>query len=165
MVQPKVQVLVIGAGYAGLLATVRIAMKTRHENVQITLINPSEAFVERPRLHQFAANQPLKKMSIAQVLRGTGVAFLQAAVTAIEPKRREVIVQTGITSRRLSYDYLLYTAGSAVERESIAGVGQYAYTLNPGGPRSAEALKSILPQLNQQAGDLVVVGGGATGIE
>jgi NADH:quinone reductase (non-electrogenic) len=165
MVQSKVQVLVIGAGYAGLLATVRLAMKTHHQNVQMTLINPSETFVERPRLHQFAANQPLKQRPIAQVLQGTGVQFLQAVVTAIDPKRREVTVQTGTTSQRLSYDYLLYTAGSAVERESIAGVRQYAYTLNPGGPRSAEALKSILPQLDRQAGHLIVAGGGPTGIE
>ena len=78
MNQPKIQVLVVGAGYAGLLATVRLAMKTRHDNVQITLINPSELFVERPRLHQFAANQLVKQRPIAEVLHGTGVQFIQA---------------------------------------------------------------------------------------
>src|SRR5215475_15098021 len=91
MNQPKVQILVIGAGYAGLLATVRLAMKTRHENVRITLINPSEKFVKRPRLHQFAANQLLKQRPINEVLRGTGVKFIQATVTEIHVQQRELI--------------------------------------------------------------------------
>ncbi|HLO32803.1 MAG TPA: FAD-dependent oxidoreductase [Anaerolineales bacterium] len=165
MVQQKVQVLVIGAGYAGLLGAVRLAMKSRHQNVQITLINPSEMFVERPRLHQFAANQLIKQRPISDVLSGTGVQFIQAVVTAIDVKRQEVIVQTDGNHQRLPYDYLLYTAGSTVDRDSIPGIRQYAYTLNPTGPQSAEALRSILPELNRQHGHLAVVGGGPTGIE
>ena len=67
------KVLVIGAGYAGMLATVRLAKKTYRQNVQITLINPAETFVERLRLHQYAANQLVKQRPIAEILRGTGV--------------------------------------------------------------------------------------------
>src|SRR5690349_10774075 len=127
MVQHNVRVIVVGAGYAGLLATVRLAMKTRLQNVQITVINPSDVFVERPRLHQFAANQSLKQQSIVQVLSGTGVQFLQATVSAIDVKRRDVVVQTAMGSQQLVYDYLLYTAGSIVEQDSIPGIRQYAY--------------------------------------
>src|SRR5512138_2172135 len=163
MDQPKIQVLVIGAGYAGLLATVRLAMKTRHENVQITLINPSEIFVERPRLHQFAANQSLKQRPIVEILRGTGVQFVQAEVTAIDVRRIEVILQT--SARRLKYDYLLYTAGSSVDLDKVPGVRQHAYTLSPTGPHSAEILRKKLPALNKQGGHLLIVGGGPTGIE
>jgi NADH dehydrogenase len=165
MDQPKVKVLVIGAGYAGLLATVRLAMKTQHENVQITLINPSEVFVERPRLHQFAANQSLKQGQISEVLRGTGVQFIRAQVTEIHVQERELFLRTDTDHQRLPYDYLLYTAGSTVEQDRISGVRQYAYTLNPNGPHSAESLRGVLPELNKQRGQLVVVGGGPTGIE
>ena len=70
MSQQQIQVYVIGAGYAGLLATVRLAGKTRRQNVQITLINPSERFVERLRLHQYAANQPVRQRPIVEILRG-----------------------------------------------------------------------------------------------
>ena len=165
MDHPRVQVLVIGAGYAGLLATVRLAMRTRHGNVQVTLINPSEMFVERPRLHQFAANQSLKQRPIREVLRGTGVQFIQAAVTEICVEQQEVIIRADTNHQRLPYDYLLYTAGSSVDQYHIPGIRHYAYTLDPTGPHSAEALKSILPKLNRQRGHLVVVGGGPTGIE
>ena len=78
MSKPQTQILVIGAGYSGLLATVRLAAKTRRENVQITLVNPAPNFVERLRLHQYAASQPVKQRLIAETLRGTGVDFVQA---------------------------------------------------------------------------------------
>ena len=35
----KTQIVVIGAGYAGLLATLRLAGKTRRQNVALTLVN------------------------------------------------------------------------------------------------------------------------------
>jgi NADH dehydrogenase FAD-containing subunit len=165
MDQQKIHVLVIGAGYAGMLATVRLAMKARHQNVQITLINPSDVFIERPRLHQFAANQTVKQRPIIEILRGTGVHFLQAVVTAIDVIRREVTVQTDINSQRLVYDYLLYTTGSITDQDRVPGVRSYAYTLTPTGLRSAETLRSILPDLNKQRGRVIIVGGGPTGIE
>ena len=91
MSQQQIQVYVIGAGYAGMLATVRLAGKTRRQNVQITLINPSERFVERLRLHQYAANQPVRQRPIVEILRGTGVHFVQAWVTAIDTRQREIV--------------------------------------------------------------------------
>src|SRR5258706_3856429 len=165
MIQNKTQVLVIGAGYAGLLATMRLAMKSRNQDIQITLVNPSDIFIERPRLHQFATNQQLKQQSIPEILNGTGVQFIKAEVTAIDINQREVIAQTDANNQRLNYDYLLYTGGSIFDQDRIPGIREYAYTLSPTGSRSAATLRSILPELNQRRGRLVIVGGGPTGIE
>jgi NADH:quinone reductase (non-electrogenic) len=161
----QTHILVIGAGYAGMLATVRLAAKTRRQNVSITLINPAETFVERLRLHQYAANQPVRQRPIIGILRGTGVHFVRAWVTAIDTQRCEVVAQTETGSQRFAYDYLLYTPGSTIDRDSVPGVRENAYTLTPTGPHSAEALRSALPELNRRGEHLVVVGGGATGIE
>ena len=46
-------IVVIGAGYAGTLAALRLAGKSKNQN--ITLINASDTFVERIRLHELAA--------------------------------------------------------------------------------------------------------------
>src|SRR5262245_29619325 len=116
MIPPNTQVLVIGAGYAGMLATVRLAMKTQPQNVQITLINPIDIFVERPRLHQYATNQTVRRQPIVEVLRDTKAQFIQGTVTTIDIKRKEVIVQTDTNGQRLAYDYLLYTAGSTFDQ-------------------------------------------------
>ncbi len=100
MPKQETHIVVIGAGYAGMLATVRLAAKTRRHNVRITLMNPVETFVERPRLHQYAVNQPVRQQSIVGILRGTGVDFVRAWVTAIDTRQREVVAQTD--GRRLA---------------------------------------------------------------
>src|SRR5436309_12472992 len=97
MEKQHTQVVIIGAGYAGLLATVRLAgrlRRQRHEPVSITLVNASDVFVERLRLHEFAANQSIKRRPITSVLRGTGVNFVQGYVGGIDTAQRMVVVQT-----------------------------------------------------------------------
>ena len=45
------QILILGAGYAGLVAALRLSGKTKNLNVQLTLVDASPVFVQRPRLH------------------------------------------------------------------------------------------------------------------
>ncbi len=169
--QKPTEVVVIGAGYAGLLATVRLAGKLRRARaagapaVQITLVNAADAFVERIRLHEFAANQPLKHRPLTAILRGTGVRFVEGYAHAIDTRQRVVSVATPTGPRSLTYDKLLYAAGSIVDRDSVPGVREHAYTLSADGPRSAPALRSRLAEVAACGGRLVVCGAGATGIE
>src|SRR6476620_11634968 len=111
----QTQVVIIGAGYAGMLATVRLAGKLRRhlkDPISITLVNPSDMFVERVRLHEFAANHPLKPRPIANILRGTGVNFVKGSVTHIDTAHHTVAVQTDTGTQHLHYDKLLYALGS-----------------------------------------------------
>jgi len=171
MAQEPVRIVVIGAGYAGLLATVRLAGKVKHEiqagAASITLVNAAEVFVERLRLHQFAARQANPFRPIAGILQGTGVSFRRGTVMRIDTGALWLEVQTDAGPQRVSYDKLLYTLGSTIDRDHVPGVREHAYVLTPSGPNSAEALRARLPQLDAQAGGgrLLVVGGGATGIE
>jgi len=171
MVANPVRIVVVGAGYAGLLATVRLAGKVRHEvqagRAAITLVNAAEMFVERPRLHQLAANLPIPKRPIAEVLRGTGVSFVPGRVTRLDLARRALEVQTDSGPRDVAYDNLLVALGSATDRDRVPGVRQFAYVLAPDGANSAAALRERLPQLNagHPGARLLVVGGGPTGIE
>ena len=91
------RVVIIGAGYAGMLATVRLANRLRraHRPTEITLVNASDLFVERLRLHQFAAKRPVRQRPISKILRGTQVKFVQGFVSRIDIARRMVDVQTG----------------------------------------------------------------------
>lgn len=159
------QIVVIGAGYAGLLAAVRLSGKTRHHGATVTLINASNTFVERLRLHQLAANQPIKQRPISDYLHGTGVQFIQGNVTAIETEQHKISVETPNGVRQIGYDKLLYALGSTIERDSVPGVRDHAYTLTPSGSLSAQALRDVLPSVAAKGGQMVVCGGGATGIE
>ena len=165
MTKRQTRIVVLGAGYAGLLATVRLAGKTRRSNVSITLVNASDTFVERLRLHQLAANQAIQPRPIQQTLKGTGVQFIQGVANAIDTPRREISVLTPTDTQHVGYDHLLYALGSTIEQDRVPGVRKYAFVLTPTGPFSAAALREKLPKLNAIGGRMVVCGGGATGIE
>src|ERR1044071_1847840 len=96
------QVIVIGAGYAGLLASIRLAGKTRGQNVGITLVNASDRFVERVRLDQFAAGFEPKVRLLPNMLQGTGINFEQGVVTGIDTEQHKVTVQTGTQVQSLT---------------------------------------------------------------
>jgi NADH dehydrogenase FAD-containing subunit len=171
MAQQSLQVVIIGAGYAGLLATVRLAGKVRRQiergDVAITLVNAADLFVERPRLHQLAANQPIVQRPIADMLPATGVAFIRGTVTSIDVARRAIEAQTETGTQQIGYDYLMYALGSTIDRESVPGAADHAYALTASGPNSAVALRERLARLSQEreGARLLVCGGGPTGIE
>src|SRR5258708_24059820 len=163
--QPPTRILVIGAGYAGLLFTIRLAGKVASQHVQIALVNESDTFSERPRLPQFATNQEVEWRSLPQMLRRKNIEFIQGRVTSIDPAHHEIVVEDREPPQHVEYDYLVYALGSATERKSVPGVAEYAYTLAASGPLSAAALRETLPSIQERHGHVVVSGGGATGIE
>ena len=164
-IQPSTRILVIGAGYAGMLFTMRLAGKVARQNVHISLVNEFDTFTERLRLHQFATNQAVQWRSLPQMLRQTNVQFIQGRVTRIDPTHHEIVVKEQQQTQQLNYDYLVYALGSMTDRQSVPGVAEYAYTLAPNGPLSAAALRETLPSVQTRHGQVVVCGGGATGIE
>ncbi len=162
---PSTRVLVIGAGYAGLLFTMRLAGKVASQHVQIALVNESDTFTERPRLHQFATNQGVQWRSLPQMLRRKNIRFIQGRVTSIDPAHHVIVVVDQQHTQHEEYDYLVYALGSVTDRQIVPGVAQYAYTLAASGPLSAAALRETLPSVQARHGHVVVSGGGATGIE
>src|SRR5437016_5601506 len=101
MNKQQTEVVIIGGGYAGVLATVRLAGKLRRQPVKLTLVSASDVLVERVRLHQFAANLALKRRPLVDILRGTGVNFVQGTVTRLDPARRTVEVQTATETQQI----------------------------------------------------------------
>jgi NADH dehydrogenase FAD-containing subunit len=164
-IPPSIRILVIGAGYAGLLFTIRLAGKVAGQHVQITLVNESDTFTQRPRLHQFAANQVVQWRSLLQMLRRTPVQSIQGRVTSIDPAHHEIVIMHQQQTQHVGYDYLVYALGSETDRKTVPGVAEYAYTLAARGPLSAAALRDTLPSIEARGGQIVVAGGGATGIE
>ena len=161
----KTQIIVVGAGYAGVMATLRLSGKTRGLEVVITLVNSNDHFIQRPRLHQVATHQVVPQKPIVEMLRGHKVKFVPGWVTAVQPTRQTLTVTTDGQTQELPYDYLVYALGSVVDRDSVPGVREHAYTFDPGGPLSTLALCQKLEQLADPPGQVAVVGGGPTGVE
>ena len=80
-------ILILGGGYTGIAAAIRVAVKTRRIGGRVTLVNASERFTERLRLHQTAAGEALADYSIEEVLAGTGVRFVRGRVPGLDAGR------------------------------------------------------------------------------
>ncbi|WP_280235217.1 NAD(P)/FAD-dependent oxidoreductase [Nocardia cyriacigeorgica] len=154
------RVVIVGAGYTGMLAAVRLARRTRGRRVRITVINPAERFTERLRSHQIAAGQELADHRIPDLLAGTGVEFVRGRVTAIDPQQRRVTVDDSTT---LPYDELIYALGSRADTHRVPGVVEHAWTLDD--PRRAHEFSERLAAIAAYDGTVAVCGGGLTGIE
>ncbi len=153
------EILILGAGYTGMGATMALAGRLRgRDDVHITLVNPQTRFTERLRLHQTASGQELADLEIPDRLGGTGVDFVAGWVTAIDADAQTVRIDDEYV---LAYDTLVYALGSVADTESVPGVGEFAYTLNS--RQDAAALAGELDRLGTAT--VVVAGGGLTGIE
>jgi NADH dehydrogenase FAD-containing subunit len=152
---PHPAIVILGGGYAGMISALRLA---RNSKAQIHLVNPSERFVERIRLHEVASGKELHRFTIPALLRGKGVIFHQACATQIDWRNRTVSLSDG---SQLAYDRLVYALGSQIDR-SVAGASEHALAL--AGLNAAEQIPARLDALPAQS-EVIVVGGGLTGTE
>jgi NADH dehydrogenase FAD-containing subunit len=155
----KARVVVLGGGYAGMMAAARVA---RHGNAQVTLVDQRQAFVQRIRLHEALAGTMLPGVAYAPVLGRRGATFVQAQVQGIDPQRQEVSIAVGRSERRLGYDVLIVALGSATTA-GIPGVAEGALRLNDAATvaRSSAELRALA----ERGGHCLIVGGGMTAIE
>jgi NADH dehydrogenase, FAD-containing subunit len=156
-VTEKTDVIVIGGGYAGVMAANRL---TQRDDVAVTLINPRPDFVERIRLHQLVGGSDDAVVDYRDVL-AEGIRLVVDSVTRIDASERTVMLAT---RRTLGYDYLIYAvgSGSGSTREGVPGAAEFAYPI--ASLEEACRLRSVLDATPATAA-VTVVGGGPSGIE
>ncbi|GAA1563820.1 FAD-dependent oxidoreductase [Actinomadura kijaniata] len=161
----KHRILVLGAGYAGAFTAGNLARRLSPADTEITVVNAEPDFVQRLRLHQFAAGQEIETPKLADVFAGTGIRLRLARVTAVDPERRVVAVADADGGGELGYDTLVYALGSHVDDHGVPGVAEHAF--NVAGRSSALRLRERLDGLDERSegGNVLVVGDGLTGIE
>ncbi|MGB2570936.1 NAD(P)/FAD-dependent oxidoreductase [Micromonospora citrea] len=148
-------VVVIGGGYAGVLAANRL---TRRNDVTVTLINPRPRFVERIRLHQLVGGSDDAVVDYRDVL-AERVRLVVDTVARIDAAERRVTLATGGT---LDYDYLIYAVGSGSADPAVPGAAEFAYPIAT--LEEAQRLRPVLDAAPATAA-VTVVGAGPTGIE
>ncbi|OBY33713.1 NAD(P)/FAD-dependent oxidoreductase [Mycolicibacter kumamotonensis] len=152
----RIQVVIIGGGYAGTLAANRLRQRP---DVDITLVNPRPAFVERIRLHQYVAGTGKATIDYPELL-GDGVRLLVDSATRIDAADRRIQLASGTVLR---YDFLIYAVGSTgAITPAVPGAAEFAYSIS-----EFESASRLLTRLGELPLDtpVTVVGGGLTGIE
>jgi NADH dehydrogenase len=155
-------IVVLGAGYTGMTAAVRVGRRTGRHGTEVTLVNPSDRFTERLRMHQIATGQELTDFRIPDMLASTGIRFVRGWAEAIDPDGQEVTVGTDDGQVQLPYGQLVYALGSATATGRVPGADRHAFTLN--GPQAAAELAERLASIGP-GGTVAVCGNGLTGIE
>lgn len=146
MTPPLHEVIVIGAGYAGVRGASAAARRAD------TLL------IEADGHHDFGPRLAMVPASDARAEVGTllDVPLVTASVTRIDPVARRVELDDG---RSLGYAALVVTSGSRAATPEVPGLEEHALTL-----KSAEDALAIRESLAGTR-SLVIVGGGPTGVQ
>jgi NADH:ubiquinone reductase (H+-translocating) len=150
----RTEVVVIGGGYAGVMAANRL---TRRPDVAVTVINPRPMFVERIRLHQLVGGSDDAVVDFRSVL-AEGVQLVVDTATRIDAPARTVRLATGAS---VSYEHLIYAVGSRSGARTVPGA-EFAFPI--ASLEEAERLRAALAAVPSSA-PVTVVGAGPSGIE
>ncbi|MFC5139773.1 NAD(P)/FAD-dependent oxidoreductase [Actinomycetospora rhizophila] len=154
----RLRVLVVGAGYAGTTAAVRLAGRAR-DRVDVTVVNPRPQFVNRLRLHHVAIGRPVPAPALRDLL-GAGITLVEGTVAELDPDAGRATVTEPEGVRDLAFDRVVVAAGSTTTvpvpgAEHVHAVGDL---------ESARRLRPAFAALPADA-QVSVVGGGFTGLE
>lgn len=145
--------VVLGGGYAGVMAANRLAAAER-PGLDTVLVNPGKRFVERIRLHEFAAGTRADPTVAFGTVLHPKIRRVRDVAAGINAATRTVLLAGG---GELAYDYLIYAVGSGLARVPD---GALAVEQLDGAATARRALAALAP------GERVaVVGGGLTAVE
>ena len=160
------QVIVAGAGFAGLAAVSAVA----RTGARVMLIDHHVYSTFQPLLYQVATGG-LNPGDIAYPVRAftrkRGARFRLGELTGIDTTARRITLADG---GQYDYDYLVLATGTAAAYYGVAGAAEHTMGLYTRGEAVAlrDRLIALLERLDRGAMKdvtITVVGGGATGVE
>jgi NADH dehydrogenase len=166
------QIVIVGAGFAGLLtalsaARLRDEKGVAPEQLQITVVAPAPALVVRPRLYE--RNPQTMVAPLSELFAATDVEFHAGCVDTIDTVQNMVRITSDDGSPlTLTYDRLIVAAGSHGFQPPIPGLANFGHSVTD--LEGAVALDRHLNDLAKRPASsgrntVVVGGGGFTGIE
>ncbi|MDF2486895.1 MAG: FAD-dependent pyridine nucleotide-disulfide oxidoreductase [Herbinix sp.] len=123
------KIVIVGAGYAGILTAKKLAKKfKKSKDVSITIIDKNPFHTMLTELHEVAANRVDEesiKISLKKVFAGRRVNVMMDMVTSIDFEKRVVIAE----NETYPYDYLVLAAGSKPTYYGVPGAEEHTYKL------------------------------------
>jgi NADH dehydrogenase len=159
------KVVILGGGFAGTHCFLGLKKFARRGEISLTLINQEDYFLFTPLLHETVSGRVAQKsikISLAQLARGRNLSFIRANVHSV--RVRSKVVET--SSGPITFDFLIVALGAQVAFFGVPGADLLPRlkTANDGEnlQRAIRELKKLSRVKKQR---IVVIGGGATGVE
>jgi NADH dehydrogenase FAD-containing subunit len=124
-------VLILGGGFAGMVAAERLAAQLSDEH-QITLVSRGRNFVFYPALVRLAFGKCEREevsFDLRNAMLNRRVNFIEAEVAHLDPWDKKVTIAHGEVEGKLTYDYLVFALGRRLATERIPGFFEHAHHL------------------------------------
>jgi NADH:ubiquinone reductase (H+-translocating) len=169
MKTPKV--VILGAGYGGLITSRQLEKTLRNGEAEVILINKHDYHYISTQLHKTGAGTASDDkitLHIPDLLQTNKVHFKKGTVESVDFATQNVYLESG---EAVAYDYLLISLGFEVDTFGIPGIEENAFKI-----RSFRSTKSIYNHILRQFAaykedadtsrlTFAVAGAGFTGIE
>jgi NADH:ubiquinone reductase (H+-translocating) len=168
----KPRIVVLGAGYGGLMTTTRLQKMIGVNEADIVLVNKHDYHYETTWLHEASAgtmHHDRVRYDIRDVIDRSKVNFIHDSVVEIKTEEKLVVLEND----EVSYDYLVVALGGEPETFGIKGLKEYAFSIV-----NVNAARQIREHIEYQFANynndeekrderltIVVGGAGFTGIE
>jgi sulfide:quinone oxidoreductase len=124
-------VLVLGGGFAGVVAAERLSQLLGDEH-QITLVSRSRNFVFYPALVRLAFGKCDKDdvlFDLRHTMLSRRINFVEAEVAHVDPLGRKITIAHGEVEGKLPYDFVIFALGRRLATERITGFYEHAHHL------------------------------------
>src|SRR5690625_2939517 len=168
----KPNIVILGAGYGGLMTTVNLQKSIGANQANITLVNKHDYHYQSTWLHESAAgtlHHDRTRIAIEDVVDFNKIRFVQDTVVTIKPEEKKVIMEND----ELTYDILVIGLGFEAATFGIPGLEENAFMI--GSLDSSRLIREHIEynfalyrnekEKNPARLNLVVGGAGFTGIE
>jgi NADH dehydrogenase len=165
------EILILGAGYGGLLSALSAREHLLTEEANITIINRASTHQIITELHRLAAGNVSEKavaLPLEKLLKGKQVNIVVGEVQSIDPEGKKVSLNNGSSYR---YDALVLALGSETNYFGIPGLQDNSLILKSVSDANRifthvkERIKAYAQTKNRADATFVIGGGGLTGVE
>ncbi|MDO6655458.1 MULTISPECIES: NAD(P)/FAD-dependent oxidoreductase [Bacillales] len=165
------QIVILGAGYGGLLSALSVRQYLNESEATVTLINKTPTHQIITELHRLAAGNistEAAALPLDKLLKGNDINLKVASVDSFSVDNKEVKLSDGST---LSYDALVVALGSKTAYFGIPGLEENSMVLKSAEDANRihahveERIKSFAASGDEADATILIGGGGLTGTE